>query len=256
MTDVWDISYYDILLYFKSAYICQILTIIHADIRWCIAQVYSFFLNFNSWSFARIRGFFKTELLQCTVECRYNVVQCNVISHTVLKLLRQSINRNLYSQETPHISPSWTSYGVSLVRTWWHHQMETFSALLAICAGNSPVPGEFPTQRPVTRSFDVFFDLGPNKQLSKHWWCWWFETPSRPLWCHCNEFGENWPCYKGTTLYNVVDPSTRRHLLRTEDIEDKLTSCWNDRWQIGCLTTVPTSTTVKPLVLVAPNPKA
>ena len=36
-----------------------------------------------------------------------------------------------------------------------HHQMETFSALLAICAGNSSVPGEFPTQRPVTRSFDV-----------------------------------------------------------------------------------------------------
>ena len=37
--------------------------------------------------------------------------------------------------------------------------METFSALLAICAGNSPVTGEFPAQRPVTRSFDVFFDL-------------------------------------------------------------------------------------------------
>ena len=33
--------------------------------------------------------------------------------------------------------------------------METLSALLAICAGNSPVPGEFPTQRPVTRSFDI-----------------------------------------------------------------------------------------------------
>ena len=40
--------------------------------------------------------------------------------------------------------------------------METFSALLAICVGNSPVPGEFPTQRPVTRSFDVFFDLRLN----------------------------------------------------------------------------------------------
>ena len=40
---------------------------------------------------------------------------------------------------------------------WWRHQMETFSALLAICAGNSPVSGEFPAQRPVTRSFDVFF---------------------------------------------------------------------------------------------------
>ena len=41
--------------------------------------------------------------------------------------------------------------------------------------------GEFPTQRPVTRSFDVFFDLRPNKRLSKHWWGWWFETPSWPL---------------------------------------------------------------------------
>ena len=45
--------------------------------------------------------------------------------------------------------------------TWWRHQMETFSALLAICAGNSPVSGEFPAQRPVTRSFDVFFGLCP-----------------------------------------------------------------------------------------------
>ena len=41
----------------------------------------------------------------------------------------------------------------------WRHQMETFSALLAICAGNSPAPGEFPTQRPVTRSFRQAGDL-------------------------------------------------------------------------------------------------
>ena len=46
--------------------------------------------------------------------------------------------------------------------------METFSALLALCAGNSPVTGELPTQRPVTRSFNVFFDLRLNKRLSKH----------------------------------------------------------------------------------------
>ena len=64
--------------------------------------------------------------------------------------------------------------------------METFSALLAICAGNSPVPGEFPVQRPVTRSFDVFFDLHSNKRVSKQSSGWWFETPSRPLWRHCN----------------------------------------------------------------------
>ena len=41
------------------------------------------------------------------------------------------------------------------------------SALLAICAGNSPFPGEFPSQRPVTRSFDVFFDLRLNKRLHR-----------------------------------------------------------------------------------------
>ena len=46
--------------------------------------------------------------------------------------------------------------------------MEAFSALLAICAGNSPVTVEFPAQRPVTRSFNVFFYLRLNKRLSKH----------------------------------------------------------------------------------------
>ena len=43
-----------------------------------------------------------------------------------------------------------------MISSWWRHQMETFSALLDICAGNSPVPGEFSAQRPVTRIFDVF----------------------------------------------------------------------------------------------------
>ena len=52
--------------------------------------------------------------------------------------------------------------------------METFSALLAICAGNSPAPDDFPAQRPVTRSFDVFFDLYPNTRLSKQSWGWLF----------------------------------------------------------------------------------
>ena len=70
--------------------------------------------------------------------------------------------------------------------SWWRHQMETFSALLALCAGNSPVSGDFPTQRPVTRSFHVFFDLRLNKRLSKQSWGWWFETLSRSLWRHCN----------------------------------------------------------------------
>ena len=75
---------------------------------------------------------------------------------------------------------------VKTLTPWWRHQMETFSALLAICAGNSPVPGKFPSQRPVTRSFDGFVDLRLNKRLSKQSWGWWFETLSYPLWRHCN----------------------------------------------------------------------
>ena len=63
----------------------------------------------------------------------------------------------------------------------WKHFL-----ILAICAGNSPVPGEFPAQRPVTQSFDVFFDLCLNKWLSKQSWGWWFETVLCPLSCHCN----------------------------------------------------------------------
>ena len=95
------------------------------------------------------------------------------------KVIRQ-ISRS-HRTKNADFDPSW-----GFPDSWWRHQMETFSALLAICAGNSPVPGELPAQRPVTRSFDVFFDLRLNKWPSKQWWGWWFETLSRPLWCHCN----------------------------------------------------------------------
>ena len=43
------------------------------------------------------------------------------------------------------------------IHTWWRHQMETFSAILFLCVGNSPVTSEFPSQRPAPRSFDVFY---------------------------------------------------------------------------------------------------
>ena len=71
--------------------------------------------------------------------------------------------------------------------------MEAFSELLAFCAGNSPVTGEFPSQRPVTQSFDVFLDLRLNKPLSKQSRGWWFETLSRPLWRHCKDFRSSTP---------------------------------------------------------------
>ena len=57
---------------------------------------------------------------------------------------------------------AWTAEKCILCNAWWRHQMETISALLALCAGNSPVTGEFPVQMPVTRSFDFFYDLHLN----------------------------------------------------------------------------------------------
>ena len=72
-------------------------------------------------------------------------------------------------------------------RSWWRHQMEAFSPFLTICVGNSPITGEFPSQGPVTRSFDGFFNLRLKKGLCKQSWGWWFETPLHSLWRHCNE---------------------------------------------------------------------
>ena len=98
-----------------------------------------------------------------------------------------------------------TCWWYVLSKTWWRHQMEALSALLTICAGNSPVTGEFPSQRPVTRSFDVFFDLHLNKRSSEQSRRRWFETPSCPLWRHCNEsFWQRRPCNTYFGVYTVL----------------------------------------------------
>ena len=81
------------------------------------------------------------------------------------------------------------------------------------------VTGEFPSQRPVTRSFDVFFDLCLNKQLSKQSWVWWFETPSRPLWHHCNAFTcrcVNWtPEYPMRNIFKTLQTEVWWQMWRT-----------------------------------------
>ena len=90
--------------------------------------------------------------------------------------------KNFVAQHSNSASPCCvTNIDVS----WWRNQMGPFYALLALCVGNSPYTGEIAAQRPVTRSFDVLFDLR-NKRLSKQSWGWGFQTPSRPLWRHCN----------------------------------------------------------------------
>ena len=105
-----------------------------------------------------------------------------------------------------HHKPSYhkPSYGEQLRPAWWRHQMETFSALLALCVGNSLVTGEFPSQRPVTRRFYVFFDLRLNKRLSKR-------SGRRWLWRQCNggihlTWGSHtWGCPRprGRSLWSV-----------------------------------------------------
>ena len=75
---------------------------------------------------------------------------------------------------------------INRYRTMMTSSNGNISALVALCAGNSPVTGELPSQRPVTQGFDVFFDVCLNIRLSKQSWGWWFETPSPSLWSHCN----------------------------------------------------------------------
>ena len=105
---------------------------------------------------------------------------------------------------------------------WWHMMTSsngTFHALLALCARNPPVRGEFLAQRPVARSFDVFFDLRPNKRLSKHSWGWWFETLSRSLWRHCDD---------RYTFYFL--PVTASQIVSNVYLLLVWTSCWTNRW--------------------------
>ena len=118
--------------------------------------------------------------------CELNLVGVNLLESRSMLTARNQVLRHSESEKSVnaeqchgdiyipfnnlHIALHESRYKVltrsNILWSWWRHQMEIFSALLAICAGNSPVPGEFPTQRPVTQSFDVYFDLRPNKRLS------------------------------------------------------------------------------------------
>ena len=89
---------------------------------------------------------------------------------------------------------------------WWRHQMETCSALLAFVRGiHRWLRG---IHRPVTRGFDVFFDLRLNKRLSKQSRRRWFETPSRSLWRHCNVVPNTDPVIRAAVGYFGVQRVT------------------------------------------------
>ena len=132
------------------------------------------------------------------IPSRYNneqtTKQTKAINNSYIYIYISHVN---VTQTVPDISPLMHRHQDPLLvddvlvfneEAWWRHQMVTLSALLALCDGNSPVTGEFPSQRPVTQNFDVLFDLCLNKQLSKQLICPWFETPSCSLWHHCKKY--------------------------------------------------------------------
>ena len=127
--------------------------------------------------------------LLITTLCGIIVAQAVVIATDIMIISPR------WNSEAAHVPFAWlhrlpTSFDIGLIKQvikqLWRHQMETCSAFLALFEGNSPVTGEFSTQRWVTRSFDIFFDLRPNKRLSKPSRRRRFETPSRSSWRHCN----------------------------------------------------------------------
>ena len=115
--------------------------------------------------------------------------KCQLWANSVMSWISASNRRpqNLWGSATPIIScnvPFLQSTRPVFMMTSSNGNI--FRVTGPLC-GEFTGPGEFPAQRPVTRSFDVFFDLRPNKRLSKQPWGWWFETPSWSLWRQCNE---------------------------------------------------------------------
>ena len=93
-------------------------------------------------------------------------IEQHINTYIYSRLLQErliSIDVNIGGVDRPP-NITYISRQLPAVIPWWRHQIKTFSMLLAFCAGNSPVTGEFPAQWPVTRGFDVFFDRHPNKQ--------------------------------------------------------------------------------------------
>ena len=152
-----------------------------------------------------------------------------------------SLQPLLYGVHPMYFSPIHT-----VNSTWWRHQMETFSASLAICAGNSPVTGEFPAQRPVTRRFYVFFDMCLNKRLSKQPRGWSFGTPCAPiltsLWHPISRPGDFTRSYGKTSirLMNrgpwVAIHNAVRHLI-TRSRELLKQGDWVLQWNLSITTT-------------------
>ena len=124
---------------------------------------------------------------------RHDSFLVHVIPITLLRM-------NLYNFQCFSFITITNSYSGALC-PWWHNQMETLAVLLTLCEGNPPVTSGFTSQRPVTWSFDVFFDLRLNKRFSKHSRCYLDNK------VHVANMGPRWapcwphePCYQGSDM--------------------------------------------------------
>ena len=110
-------------------------------------------------------------------------------SLTFVREIHRASNGKCFHLMTASCIISWHSRGFRFLSVIPSHddviKWKHFRIIGHLC-GEFTCPGEFPAQRHVTRSFDVFFDLRLNEQSSKQSWSWWFETRWRPLLRHCN----------------------------------------------------------------------
>ena len=107
-------------------------------------------INVTNWWHPPLCLYHKKNALNTDQHTKHITIKCGMLKQSCFLVILLKLHVWNTHLSVDDRKPPWNL-------TWWRHQAETFSALLALCAGNSLVTGEFLSQRPVTRSFDVFF---------------------------------------------------------------------------------------------------
>ena len=183
------------MAYFTDAYMCHM-----ALMSWplkCFKISYDFVEHSEFFYDHKWKMCFK---LPNAASARKEVISKDEIkfNHNPTKSLTVKKKRAIQNGQTPNIigicpscvymalfEPSQILLHTQMDSPWWHHQMETFSASLVLCAGNSPVTGEFPCKGHWRGALMISLICTLNKRLIKHSWGWWFEASLCPLWRHC-----------------------------------------------------------------------
>ena len=130
------------------------------------------------------------EWLYATVLCGCNYVSIPKLSEKGAQLFNSRIMVSLFFMWCFNILR--THEASTMANCGYRRENGNIFRVTGPLCGEFTVTSEFPSQRPVTRSCDVFFHLRPNKPLGKQSWGWWFETPSCSLWRHCNIITLEW----------------------------------------------------------------